>query len=179
MSDEPTSTSRLAIKKLTLSDSIDSDSVAMVMKAIHEANEKASAERIELWLNTLGGSIRDGLALIDTMMLSPIEVDVVAVGSCMSMGIAILQAGSRRYATTHTRLMIHPARVGTGLTRVPEMLAQAKDGERLEKQMNKFVANRVGLTHKRYKKLMGDANFLSPETAKELGFIDEVRQTKW
>ena len=87
------------VRRLTLSGDITAGSAGDLMKAIHWINHERSAKRIELWLNTSGGSNYDGLALIDTMLLSNIPVDTVAVGHCMSIGVGILQAGVKRYAT--------------------------------------------------------------------------------
>ena len=86
----------------------------LVNKAIRELNylNKMGTAPIKLFITTNGGSIEDGLALYDAIAESPAPVYVCVVARAYSMGAILLQAGAKRYALTHSRIMIHRGRKG-------------------------------------------------------------------
>ena len=135
----------LPVRRIVLSDGVDDRSVGNVIRDIFQINQDKSADRIELWISTHGGSIDAGMALYDVMQESEIPVDVITTGCSMSMGIPILQGGVRRYATPNARLMIHPAGGGAGYGRLGEGFNSLEDAKKLEKRMHAIVARRVDM----------------------------------
>lgn len=87
---------------------------ALVNKVIRELNylNSLSVAPIKLFITTNGGSIEDGLALYDAIAESPAPVYVCVVARAYSMGAILLQAGTKRFALTHSRIMIHRGRKG-------------------------------------------------------------------
>lgn len=102
---------------LLLSDKISEDSVKRVMEKIFEINEDdrkkeavyANWKRppIRLFINSFGGSVYDGLALVDVIKTSTTPVHTICVGACMSMGLWVWLSGKVRRIGKHGTLMFH------------------------------------------------------------------------
>lgn len=167
----------LPVKRIVLTGSVDDTSVYKVIEKIFKINEDESAKRIELYLATHGGGIDMGLGLFDVIKMSPIPVDTIVTGCAMSMGMTLLQAGDRRYATANARLMIHPATGGSGYGRIKEGKEAMKACIKLERLNHKLVARRVGMSYNEFLKFMGDANYMSAKEAMKYNFIDGIKKT--
>ena len=104
-------------RKLLLSKDIDKSSVEDIIKEIMKINqdddeksdEYLNWERkpIKLYINSYGGAVYDGLALVDVIKQSKTPVHTVSIGSSMSMGFWIFLAGHKRYVGENTTLMFH------------------------------------------------------------------------
>ena len=62
---------------------------------------------IRLFINSYGGSVYDGLALVDVIKRSKTPVHTICIGSCMSMAMWIWLAGERRLVGERSTLMFH------------------------------------------------------------------------
>ena len=69
---------------------------------------------ISLYINSPGGSVSAGLAIMDTMRLIPNDVSTLAMGLAASMGQFLLSAGTpgKRYALPHARVLMHQGSAG-------------------------------------------------------------------
>lgn len=104
-------------RNLILSSTINSDTVNEIIKNIMEINydddikesEYKDWERkpIFLFINSYGGVVYDGLALVDVIKRSKTPVYTVCVGSCMSMGLWIWLSGAKRIIGENATLMFH------------------------------------------------------------------------
>lgn len=90
---------------------VDARSVALTINAMEQAR-KSGASRIYLILDSPGGSVLDGVKVINYIKSSPIPVDTICDGICASMAAHIHQAGARRLMTMKSVLMFHPASGG-------------------------------------------------------------------
>lgn len=104
-------------RELLLSDKISQGSVKDIIKDIFEINADDTAKAaiyknwertpIILFINSYGGSIYDGLALVDVIKRSETPVHTVCIGSCMSMALWIWLAGAKRLVGELSTLMFH------------------------------------------------------------------------
>ena len=81
---------------------------------------------ISLYINSPGGSVSAGLAIMDTMRLIPNDVSTLAMGLAASMGQFLLSAGTRgkRHALPHARVLMHQGSAGIGGTAVDQRFDQ-------------------------------------------------------
>lgn len=86
----------------------------VVAQMLHLAYEDP-AKDIHFYINSPGGSVYDGLAIIDTMNFIKPDVQTIGIGIQASMGAVLLAAGTKgkRLVLPHTRVMIHQPRSGT------------------------------------------------------------------
>ena len=104
-------------RKILLSSNIDSVTVKEIIKEIMEINRDDDLKTrdyidwqrkpIKLYINSFGGSVYDGLALIDVIKQSVTPVHTICIGSAMSMGLWIYLAGEERYVGENSTLMFH------------------------------------------------------------------------
>ena len=71
---------------------------------------------INLYINSPGGSITDGMGIIDTMNYIKCPVSTICIGMAASMGAALLCAGEKgkRFATPNAEILIHQPLIGGG-----------------------------------------------------------------
>lgn len=104
-------------RELLLSDRICQSSVKDIIKDIFEINADDSAKSevyknwertpIKLFINSRGGNVHDGLALIDIIKKSETPIHTICLGSCMSMALWIWLAGAKRFVGELSTLMFH------------------------------------------------------------------------
>jgi ATP-dependent Clp protease, protease subunit len=172
-------------RTIILSQSISQKAVQEVVQTIYQVNaddqekrkhyKKYKREPIRLILNTFGGSVYDGLGLIAAIEQSKTPVHTTAMGMAMSMGLFILAAGKKRFATRYSTLMYH--QISTHVwDRLEGLKQDLQEGERLEAICEDLLFRRSKLKPKHlkpYKQGKSDW-FLSPEEALELKLIDKI-----
>lgn len=104
-------------RNLFLCDCITQRSVTDIIKEICEINEDDNKKQelyrsfdrkpIRLFINSYGGGVYPGLALVDVIKRSKTPVHTVCLGSCMSMALWIWLAGGKRIIGEHGTLMFH------------------------------------------------------------------------
>ena len=86
----------------------------VVAQLLHLANEDPDKD-IQLYINSPGGSVYDGLAIYDTMQYIKPDVQTIGIGLQASMGAFLLSAGAKgkRFVLPNARVMIHQPSSGT------------------------------------------------------------------
>lgn len=132
-------------------------------------------EHIDLYINSPGGSVTDGIAIIDTMHCIQAPVSTICTGQTASMATWLLAAGSkgRRFSTPNAEIMIH--QVWTGFS------GRTSDVELYTKRLLKLQARLITMlskwTRQQTEKIRRDMErdyFMTPEEAKSYGIIDDI-----
>ncbi|MBI1272361.1 hypothetical protein GC174_18200 [bacterium] len=132
---------------------------------------------VDIYLNTPGGSVHDGLALMDVMeelKAAGHIVNLIVLGQAASMGGFILQAASRRVMGANARILIHRiSRIfGGGGSQIEDQDAQMK---RLEEQAMPLLAARTNLSVEEILERTNKQDWwITAKEALELGLIDEI-----
>jgi ATP-dependent Clp protease protease subunit len=130
---------------------------------------------ISIYINSGGGSITAGLAILDTMMFLGCDINTYCIGQAVAMAALILAAGtkSKRFALPHSRIMLHQPFGGVGGTS-EDIALQAK--EILE--LKKITANLMSrCTGQPVDKILEDSErdfYMDPETALRYGIVDHI-----
>ena len=131
---------------------------------------------IWLYINSPGGCIYDGLAIIDTMRSLKSPVFTVCCGMAMSMGAAILSCGDRRFITKNSTVMCHEASSGTE-GKVSIQKEGLEEALRLNKVLEEIFAENCGMTVEEYHTATYKIDlFLDAKKAIEFGIVDEILQ---
>jgi ATP-dependent Clp protease protease subunit len=130
---------------------------------------------ISIYINSPGGSVTDGLAILDTMQFIRPDVSTICLGQAMSMGAVLLAAGTpgKRFALPNSRIMIHQPSGGFQGT-AADIEIHAREIMRMRKQLNDMLAGWSGQTVERIAE-DSDRDFV--QTAAEAvtyGLIDKV-----
>lgn len=146
----------------------------VVAQLLFLANEDPKRD-IKLYINSPGGSVYDGLAIIDTMDYIEPDVQTIGIGLQASMGAMLLACGAKgkRYLLPNARVMIHQPSSGTE-GKITDQEIALKEGIYLKKRLAEIFAERTGKDLKQVEKDMDRDNWMSAEEAKEYGIVDEV-----
>jgi ATP-dependent Clp protease protease subunit len=148
----------------------------VIAQLLHLAYEDPKKD-IKLYINSPGGSVYDGLAIIDTMNYIEPDVQTIGIGLQASMGAMLLSSGAKgkRYALPNARVMIHQPSSGTE-GKITDQEIALKEGIYLKKVLAEMMAKNTGKTLAQVEKDMDRDNWMSAIEAKEYGIIDEVIQ---
>ncbi len=154
-----------------------SDQVANVIIAqLLYLEREDRARDISLYINSPGGYIASGLAILDTMRLINSPVSTICVGTAASMATVLLANGAKgkRYCLTNSTVHMHQPNVGSFQGQAADIEIQAKEIVRLKERLNKILAEATGQS---IEKISDDTDrdfFLTADEAIEYGIVDEI-----
>ena len=134
-----------------------------------------SKKEISMYINSPGGSVTAGLAILDTMRMVKCPVATYCVGQAASMGAILLSAGEKgkRHALPNARIMIHQP-WGGAQGKASDIEITAKEILRLKEILNGILADASGKTLEEVTKDTDRDHFMSAEEAKNWGIVDKV-----
>lgn len=135
-------------------------------------------KEIYFYINSPGGSITDGMAIVDTMNYIKCPVSTVCVGMAASMGAVLLTAGEKgkRLAMPNSEIMIHQPLIGGGglQGQTTEIKIHADHLVRTREKLNKFLSERTGKPLDVIERDTERDNYMTAQEALEYGLIDEI-----
>ena len=135
-------------------------------------------KEIYFYINSPGGSITDGMAIVDTMNYIKCPVETVCVGLAASMGAVLLTAGEKgkRFAMPNSEIMIHQPLIGGGglQGQATEIKIAAERILKIREKLNKFLSERTGKPLDVIEKDTERDNYMTAEEALEYGLIDGI-----
>ena len=167
--------SRLMAERIIyLGDAIDSD-VANIITAQLLYLDSVSDDDITLFVNTPGGVVYDGMAIVDTMNYINSEVGTTCVGLAASMGSIILSSGEKgkRLILPHSRVMIHQP-LGGVKGQASEIEIEYREIQKLKQELYEVLSANTGQP---YEKIYADGDrdhWFTAIEAKEYGLVDEI-----
>ena len=146
----------------------------VIAQLLHLAYEDPKKD-IKLYINSPGGSVYDGRAIIDTMNYIEPDVQTIGIGLQASMGALLLASGAKgkRYALPNARIMIHQPSSGTK-GKITDQEIALREGVYLKKLTIDIMSKNTGKDIKTVEKDMDRDNWMSAEEAQKYGIIDEV-----
>ena len=135
-------------------------------------------KEIFFYINSPGGSITDGMAIVDTMNYIKCPVTTVCVGLAASMGAVLLAAGEKgkRFAMPNSEVMIHQPLIGGGELQgqATEIKIHADHLVKTREKLNKFLSERTGKPLEQIERDTERDNYMTAEEALEYGLIDGI-----
>ena len=130
---------------------------------------------ISLYINSPGGVISAGLAILDTMRLVRPDISTICVGLAASMGTVLLCAGARekRYALPNSTIHMHQP-MGGAQGQASDIEIAAREILRMQDKIRQILSENTGQP---YEKIARDTDrdyYLSAEQAQDYGLVDEV-----
>ena len=132
-------------------------------------------KEIAFYINSPGGVVTSGLAILDTMNYIKCPVSTIVMGQACSMGSLLLCCGEkgRRFALPHSRIMIHQPSGGFQ-GQAADIEIHAKEILDLRARLNQIYVKQTGQKLEAVEKAMERDNFMSPEEALKFGLVDEI-----
>jgi len=130
---------------------------------------------IYLYINSPGGSVTAGLAMIDTMNFIKSDVSTICVGIAASMGALILSSGKKgkRFSLPNSEVMIHQVMGGTE-GQASDIAINAKHILRTKDTLNKILAANTGKKFEQVEKDSDRDYWMTSDEAKKYGIVDEI-----
>ena len=132
---------------------------------------------IYLYVNTPGGSVSAGLAIVDTMNFIKADVQTIVMGTAASMGTIIASSGTKgkRFMLPNAEYLIHQPMGGTGGgTQQTDMAIAAEHLLKTRNKLEKILADNSGKTVKQIHKDAERDYWMSAEETLAYGFIDQI-----
>ena len=147
--------------------------VAQLLFLAHEDPKRD----IKLYINSPGGSVYDGLAIIDTMRFVEPDVQTIGIGLQASMGAMLLSCGTKgkRYLLPNSRVMIHQPSSGTE-GKITDQEIMLREHIFLKKRLAEILAENTGQKLDKVVADMDRDNWMSATEAKAYGIVDEIIQ---
>ncbi len=154
-----------------INDAVSSLVIAQLLFLEAEEPEKD----IFLYINSAGGVVSSGMAIVDTMNFIKPEVATICMGQAASMAALLLAAGAKgkRSALPNARIMIHQPMGGVE-GQASDIEIHATEIIRLKKNLNKLLAGLTGQSLKRIEKDTDRNYFMTADEARDYGLIDDV-----
>lgn len=136
-------------------------------------------KEISFYINSPGGVVTSGLAILDTMNYIKCPVSTVCMGQAASMGSLLLTCGEkgRRFALPNARVMIHQPSGGFQ-GQATDMEIHVKEILSIKARLNQIYVEQTGQSLKTIEQAMERDNFMTAEEAKKFGLIDAVISTR-
>jgi ATP-dependent Clp protease protease subunit len=146
----------------------------VVAQLLHLANEDPDKD-IQMYINSPGGSVYDGLAIYDTMNYIKPDVQTVGIGLQASMGAFLLSSGAKgkRSILPNSRVMIHQPSSGTQ-GKVTDQEISLREALELKQKLAEVMAKNTGQKLAKVKADMERDFWMGASEAVAYGIADEV-----
>ena len=130
---------------------------------------------INIYINSPGGSVVDGLSSVDVINFIPNSVSTTCIGMAASMGAVLLSCGEKgkRFVLPHGRVMIHQVSSGMRGT-FSDMKIEMEQTERCRNDVYTLLADNMGKTFEEVELLCDRNNWFIGQEAVDLGIVDKV-----
>jgi len=154
---------------------IDDNVANIVIAQLLHLDHEDSKKDIYLYINSPGGSVTAGLAIIDTMNFIKSNVSTICVGIAASMGALILSSGEKgkRFALPNSEVMIHQVMGGTE-GQASDIAINAKHILRTKETLNKILSQTTGKKIDQVEKDSDRDYWMTSDEAKKYGIVDEI-----
>lgn len=154
--------------------SVDADMVNSLITQIRYLAAEAPNEEITMFINSPGGSVPDGMALLDVMAAIPCPIRTVCVGTAASMASLLFVCGKTRDMLEHSHLMIHDPLVQNLSGSALKIDVASKNLLRTREIIGKIYAKVSGKTLDEIYAITCEDTLLDAEMALQFGFADRI-----
>jgi ATP-dependent Clp protease protease subunit len=168
--------SRLMMDRIIFLGVAVNDYVSNVIQAQLLFLESTDPKRdVQMFINSPGGSVIDGLGIYDTMQYVSPDVSTICTGLAASMGSVLLAAGAKgkRSALFHSHVMIHQP-MGGSQGQVSDIEISYKLIKKMQKSLYDIYVHHTGQPYEKIEADCDRDNWMNAEEAKAYGLIDEV-----
>lgn len=160
---------------IMLDGEVTDESASLCVAQLLYLSAKDDAKDINMYINSPGGSVSAGLAIIDTMNLIPNDVNTIATGLAASMGAMILLSGTKgkRNALPHAEVMIHQP-LGGAQGQATDIAIRANHILRTRETLYSMISDATGKDIDEIAEACERDNFLTAEEARDFGLIDHI-----
>ena len=161
-----------------LSEDVNQTTASLVIAQMLFLESEDPEKEISFYINSPGGSVTDGLGIVDTMNYIRCPVTTICIGMAASMGAVLLASGTKgkRFATPNAEILIHqPLIGGQGLSgQTTEIKIQADQMVKTRQRLNKILSEATGQSLEQVEIDTERDHYMTAEDALKYGLIDGI-----
>ena len=163
-----------------LGEDVNPTSASLIIAQLLFLESEDPDKEIFLYINSPGGSITDGMGIVDTMNYIKCPVSTICVGLAASFGAVLLANGEKgkRFATPNSEILIHQPLIGGqggGISgQATEIKIHADHMIRTREKLNKLLSEKTGQPIEQIEKDTERDHYMSAQEALEYGLIDGI-----
>ena len=173
----------ILLRTYTLSGEIDENTSKDIIDFISMVNDidltinPPNRKPINIILNSMGGTIYDGFAIIGAIEQSQTPVHITCLGSAMSMALAILASGHYRIGHSLSSYMYHECLDDVSYEKMSVIKENLDEGNRLMEMYDDYILSKTKLTRRKLNKVKKNKFdwYFGADEALEYGLIDEIK----
>lgn len=171
--------SRLLMDRILFINTNIESSMANILTAQLLWLDQQGNKPINMYINSGGGSVIDGLQIVDTMNFINSPISTTCLGMAASMAAVILSCGEKgeRYVLPHSRVMIHQVS-STQSGSYSDLKIEFEQTERCRKDVYNILAKNIGKTNEEIETLCDRNNWFIGQEAIDLGIVDKMVEKK-
>ncbi len=154
---------------------VTADSANSIIAQLLHLEQEDNKKDITLYVNSPGGSVTAGMAILDTMNFIKPDVSTVCVGMAASMGAMILSQGAKgkRYTLPNAEVMIHQP-LGGIEGQASDIAITAEHILKIKKKLEDMLVDATGQSHDKIKTDMDRDFWMDSDQAKKYGIVDKI-----
>lgn len=158
-----------------LGEEINSVSANLVVAQLLHLESQDAEKDISLYINSPGGEVYSGLAILDTMNFIKPQVSTICVGMAASMAAVLLSAGAKgkRFCLPHSKVMIHQPS-GGAQGQQTEIEIVAEEIKKTRRELNQILSDASGQPIEKVRADTERDNYLTASEALDYGLIDRI-----
>ena len=163
-----------------LGEDVNPTSASLVIAQLLFLESEDPDKEIFLYINSPGGSITDGMGIVDTMNYIKCPVTTICVGLAASFGAVLLANGEKgkRFATPNSEILIHQPLIGGqggGISgQATEIKIHADHMIRTREKLNKLLSEKTGQPIETIERDTERDHYMTAQEALEYGLIDGI-----
>ena len=161
-----------------LSEDVNQTTASLIIAQMLFLESEDPEKEISFYINSPGGSVTDGLGIVDTMNYIRCPVTTICIGMAASMGAVLLASGTKgkRFATPNAEILIHqPLIGGQGLSgQTTEIKIQADQMVKTRQRLNKILSEASGQSLEQVEIDTERDHYMTAEEALKYGLIDGI-----
>lgn len=157
-------------------DAIDDTVANLVIAQLLYLEQEDADKDIDLYINSPGGSVTDGLAIYDCMQIIKPDVSTICMGISASAAAVLLAGGAngKRYALPYSRILIHQPWIKSIGGQATDIDIHAREILKTRETLNKILAHHTGQKLDIIQRDTERDHYLSAEEALKYGLIDKI-----
>ena len=165
-----------------LSEDVNQASASLIIAQMLFLESEDPDKEISFYINSPGGSVTDGMGIIDTMNYIKCPVTTICIGMAASMGALLLTSGTKgkRFATPNAEILIHQPLIGGGgiSGQTTEIKIHADHMVKTREKLNKLLSDRTGQPIEVINRDTERDHYMTAQEALEYGLIDGIMEKR-
>ncbi|PXV84601.1 ATP-dependent Clp protease proteolytic subunit ClpP [Lachnotalea glycerini] len=160
---------------------VSNESASLIIAQMLFLESSDSEKDINFYINSPGGSVTDGFAIMDTMNYIKCDVSTISIGQSGSAASLLLTAGTKgkRFALENSEVLIHQPSISGGLSgQATDIKIHSEWLDQTKKKLHEIYAKQTGQPITQIEEDMERDYFMTAQQAKNYGLIDEILSSR-